>query len=166
MTFVSAGPEFVGVDGWGGLPGGHGPAPHVLFETGGGEDKDQADAVCPNILEAYPGLSRKEDRASGMHVVFLGVQSDVCGACLDQQDLVLLKMLMSRNLASGWNVFGAKHKMFRATILRSHFQDEVGGREGERSADAAPAFLLRSFRAQGAWRPQIALRKGPMREPQ
>ena len=95
---MSAGPEFVGVDGWGRLPGRHGSAPHVLFETGGGEDKDQADAVGTDVFEAYPGLSRKENRASGVYIVFPGAQSDVCGARLDQQDLVLLKMLMSRNL--------------------------------------------------------------------
>jgi len=40
-----------------------------IFETGGGEDKDQADAVYTDVLEAYPGLRREEDRASGMHVV-------------------------------------------------------------------------------------------------
>jgi hypothetical protein len=68
-----------------------------------------------------------------MYIVFLGAQSDVCGARLDQQDLVLLKMLMSRNLASGWNVFGAKHKVFRAAVLWSHFQDELGRRDGQRS---------------------------------
>jgi putative transposase len=71
VTLMSAGPEFVGADRWGRLPGWHGTTPHVLFETGGGEDKDQADAACTDVLEAYPGLSREEDRASGMHVVFL-----------------------------------------------------------------------------------------------
>src|SRR3982074_3180927 len=88
VTFMSAGPKFVGVDGWRRLPGWHGPAPHVLFETGGGEDKNQADAVFPDVLEAYPGLSREEDRASSVYVVFLVVQSDVCCARLDEQDLV------------------------------------------------------------------------------
>ena len=70
VTFMSAGPKFVGVDGWCRLPGWHGPAPHVLFETGGGEDKHQADAVCTDILETDPRLSWEEDRASRMHVVF------------------------------------------------------------------------------------------------
>ena len=114
VTFMSAGPKFVGVDGWRRLSGWHGPTPHVFFETGGGEDKHQADAVFPDVFEAYPRLSGKENHTSGMDVVFFVVQSDVCGACLDQQDLILLKMLMPGNHASRGNVFGAKHKMFRA----------------------------------------------------
>ncbi len=77
---MSAGLEFVGVDGWGRLPGRYGSAPHVLFETGGGKDKDQVDAVGTDVFETYPGLSRKENRASGMYIVFLGAQGDVCGA--------------------------------------------------------------------------------------
>ncbi len=68
-----------------------------------------------------------------MHVVFLVVQSNVCSARLDQQDLVLLQMLMFRNHASGRNLFGAQHKVFRAAVLRSHFQDELGARRGKRS---------------------------------
>lgn len=71
VTLMSAGFEVVGVDGWCRLPGWHGTTPHVLFETRGGEDKDQADAVCTDVLETYPGLSREEDRASGMHGIFL-----------------------------------------------------------------------------------------------
>jgi hypothetical protein len=47
-----------------------------------------------------------------MDVIFLVVQSNVCGACLDQEDLVLLEMLVPRNFTSGWNLLGAKHKMF------------------------------------------------------
>lgn len=83
VTFMSAGSKFVGVDGWGRLPRWYRPAPHVLFETRRGEDKDQADAVCTDVLESHPGLSRKKDRASGMHVVFLVIQNDMCGARLD-----------------------------------------------------------------------------------
>src|ERR1700682_3507099 len=83
VTFMSAGLEFVSVDGWGSLPRWNGPASHVPFETGGGEDKDQADTVRTDVLEAHPSLSRKKDRASGMHVVFLVIQSDMCGARLD-----------------------------------------------------------------------------------
>src|SRR5258707_12438404 len=121
---MSAGLEFVGVDGWGRLPGWHGPTPHVLFETGGGEDKDQADGVGTSVFEAHPGLSREEDRASGMHVVFLIVQRDVCRTSLDHQVLVLLKILMSRNDTAGRDVFRAHHKVFRAAVLWSHFQNE------------------------------------------
>ena len=85
----------------------------MFFSKPGTEKtKDQADVVCTNVLEAHPRLSQEEDRPSGMDVVFLVIQSDVCGARLDQQDLVLLEMLMPGNYTSGWNLLGAKHKMF------------------------------------------------------
>ena len=62
------------------------------------------DVVRTDVFEAYPSLSGKENRTSDMDVVFLVVQSDVCGACLDQQDLILLKMLIPGNHASRGNV--------------------------------------------------------------
>src|ERR1700736_2825245 len=106
---MSAGLEFLGVDGWRGLPGWHGPASHVLFETRRGEDENEVDVIVTDVFQAYPRLSGEKNRASSMDVIFLAVQSNVCGARLNEQDLVLLKMLMPRNCTSGWNLFGAKH---------------------------------------------------------
>ena len=60
------------------LPGWHGPAPHVLFETGGGEDKDQADGVRTGVLEAYPivsEVSKKVNRSFTRSLCFLGCLS-------------------------------------------------------------------------------------------
>ena len=54
---MSAGFEFVGIDGWCRLPGWDGTTSHVPFETGGGKDKDQANAVSTDVLEAHPSLS-------------------------------------------------------------------------------------------------------------
>src|SRR6266852_6512787 len=85
-----------------------------------------------------------------MHVVFLVVQSDVCGARLDEQDLILLEMLMPGNHASGWNVFGTKHKVFRAAVLWSHLEDELVGRNGQRSARTPhPFFSFVLFKHKG-----------------
>lgn len=65
----------------------------------------------------------------------------LCGARLYHEDLVLLKMLMPRNHASGWNVFAAKHKVFRAAVLWSYFEEELVSRDGERSARTAHPFF-------------------------
>src|SRR5258708_37374420 len=68
VTFMSTGLEFFGVDGWRRLPGWHGSAPHVLFETRRGEDENKTDVIVTDVFQAHPRLSGKENRASGMDV--------------------------------------------------------------------------------------------------
>jgi hypothetical protein len=95
----------------------------------------------PIFFRLTQGLSRKEDRASGVHVVFLVVQCDVRGARLYQQDLILLQVLVPRNQASGRNVLGAKHEVFRAAVLWSHSEYELVGRGGQRSTRTSDTFF-------------------------
>jgi hypothetical protein len=62
-TFLSACLAFVSVDWCGSLPRWSGPAPHVPFETAGGEDKNQGCST--EVLHGAPCIDRLNDGVLG-----------------------------------------------------------------------------------------------------
>ena len=136
MTLVRARLEFLDKNWWCQVPGRDRRTSHVLLEAGRVEDKDQVDIVLPDILEAHPRLSGKEHSAARRYVIFLVIQRDVLGACLNQENLALAEMPVLGDHPLGRYVLCAKHEMLRP-IYRVTLTNELVGRNRQRAAPTA-----------------------------